>query len=334
MLKKGLSLRYSKGLPCKVISVGNITTGGTGKTPMVIALAEEAQRRRLFPIVLTRGYKGARQGLCFVVNRDIEQDKTHLFCNSHIDAGDEPMLMATRLPKTPIVKAINRYSGGLFALENLDRFCEVMEIDRVDRQKIVFILDDGFQHWHLKRDMDIVLIDGTNPFGNGMLLPFGRLREPLKALSRASCFVITRQENPEAVSKIREFNRESPIFFGKTATRSLINLSGDCFGTATVTGKRVFAFSGIGNPQAFVDTLQSLGPSWLRHRAFKDHHLYTHKDMETIFREATAVKADMVITTEKDMVKLRRLVKGHDLFGLRIEMVLEDGLCSLVFAWS
>ena len=330
LLKKGLSLRYSKALPYSVISVGNITTGGTGKTPMVIALAKEAVSRGLFPIVLTRGYKGKREGPCFVVNRYIDPMGVHLFCNSYIDAGDEAMHMATKLPKTPIIKAVNRYRGGLFALSHLDRFCEVMELSIVDRQRIVFILDDGFQHWQLKRDIDMVLIDGTNPFDNGMLLPFGRLREPLSALSRAHFIVITRQENPEAISKIRGFN-SGPIFLGKTLTRSLIRISGDQLDVANLTGKRVYAFCGIGNPRAFLETLRSLRPSELRHRVFADHHQYTQKDIDLIVKEARATRADILVTTEKDMVKLRRFSNREDILALVIEMAVEEGLYDLVF---
>jgi tetraacyldisaccharide 4'-kinase len=207
--RKYYSLKYRRQLPRRVISIGNITTGGTGKTPATIALAEEAKRRFLFPVILTRGYRGKAKGPCFV-------SKGEGPLLSAEEAGDEPRLMAERLTGVPIVKGADRYEAGLFALKEL-------EAESWKHEPLVFILDDGFQHWRLQRDKDIVLVDALNPFGNGTLLPFGRLREPLHSLERADIVVLSkstgggqegrgRMPADPVEREIRKYNATAPVF--------------------------------------------------------------------------------------------------------------------------
>jgi tetraacyldisaccharide 4'-kinase len=152
-IKKLHALKNRKNLPCRVVSIGNLTLGGTGKTPAVIALAEEAKKRGFLPCILTRGYKGKTKGPCFVSRGDGP-------LLSEYQAGDESILMAEKLQGVPIIKGENRYKAGMFAIQHLRSY----NPDIVS--KLLFILDDGFQHWILFRDKNILLVDGTNPFGN------------------------------------------------------------------------------------------------------------------------------------------------------------------------
>jgi tetraacyldisaccharide 4'-kinase len=180
--KKAYSLSRRRRLPCRVISIGNITVGGTGKTPAAIALAGEAKKRGGSPVILTRGYKGSAKGPCFVTKGEgplLNAD----------EAGDEPVLMAERLKGVPIIKGSDRYEAGMFALQSLDPQLSTLG-------SRLFILDDGFQHWKLSRDKDILLIDSGNPFGNRALLPLGKLREPLSAIERADIVVLTKCQSP------------------------------------------------------------------------------------------------------------------------------------------
>ena len=156
-LKRAFVLRHRKKLPYRVISIGNITVGGTGKTPAAIALAQEAKKRGFSPVILTRGYKGSAKGPCFVTRGEGPLLNVR-------EAGDEPVLMAEKLSGVPVVKTGNRYEAGMFALQNMDS-----QLSGPDSQPL-FILDDGFQHWKLYRDKDVLLIDSGDPFGNRSII--------------------------------------------------------------------------------------------------------------------------------------------------------------------
>src|SRR4030066_541814 len=197
-IKKYNDLKNQKKLPFKVISIGNITVGGTGKPPATMAIAEEAKRRGFVPVILTRGYKGKIKGPCFV-------SKGEGPLLSEEDAGDEPIIMAEKLKGVPIVKGENRYDAGILAIENLKS-----EISNL-KSEILFILDDGFQHWKLFRDKDLLLIDGTNPFGNKRLLPVGPLREPLRAIGRADIVVITKTDMLSSQSMVHGQSTPPPL---------------------------------------------------------------------------------------------------------------------------
>ncbi len=282
------------------ISVGNLTLGGTGKTPMVMAIAREAVQRDLKTCILTRGYKGRAKSLIVSCGRGPEADWT--------ETGDEAYLMARKLKDVWVVKDSNRYRGGLLA-----------------GKKDLYILDDGFQHWALHRDLDIVLIDGTNPFGNGRLLPFGPLREPPDALKRASLVVITKTHQPDQklIEKIKSINPDIKIFTGNIEPVEFKDLQGNTYPLEALNGRRVFVFSGIGNPGAFHKTLQDLGVYIAGARTFRDHHAYSLDEIKRILRKAKRAEVEAIITTEKDILKLEDLLKDNTevkIYSLSIEM--------------
>lgn len=296
--KRAYMLGHRNRLDSRVISVGNLTTGGTGKTPCTIALAREAQRRGLKPIILTRGYKGTARGPVFVSRGDGPVLTVQ-------EAGDEPFLMATKLPGVPVVKGGDRYASGLYTMEHLGP-CGW------DAASTIFILDDGYQHWGLHRDKDILLIDSTNPFGIGRLLPLGRLREPLTAMGRADYIVLTRltigQDERERIAslltQIRRHNPNAPLFQAGQGPVSCRPVSGGPLPEGWLKGKRVYAFCALGNPESFVKTLMSEGAVVSGRRAFRDHYGYGRADMSAVKAAAEQAGAEWIVTTEKDIIKL------------------------------
>jgi len=313
-----------KGLPFKVISVGNITLGGTGKTPAVIAIAEEAAKRGLLPCILTRGYKGKSKGPCLITSDQGPgvrgQGKKDL-CRVPPDpliCGDEPALMAFRLKDVPIIKCADRYKGGLFAISNL----------KSQISNLIFILDDGFQHWSLHRDIDILLIDATNPFGNERLFPEGRLREPLSSIKRAHIIALTKTDvmSEEMVSaiehRIKKYNAAAPVFTASHKPTALISPSGGSTELDTLNGRKIYVFSGIANGEYFRNMLTAKGADIIRFKSFRDHYIYRQRDMDKIKAEAAGWD---IITTEKDLVKIRELSLPGNLFALRIEFEIDRG---------
>ncbi len=347
-IKKYNDLKNQKKLPFKVISIGNITVGGTGKTPAAIAIAEEAKRRGFVPVILTRGYKGKIKGPCFV-------SKGEGPLLSEEDAGDEPIIMAEKLKGVPIVKGENRYDAGILAIENLKS-----EISNLKSQ-ILFILDDGFQHWKLFRDKDLMLIDGTNPFGNKRLLPVGPLREPLRAIGRADIVVITKtnmlssqstvhgqstasptypspsrgegkgggdisqsmtygkSEFRRLIKEIRKYNKKAPVFFAEHRPLQFLSARGEIFPLEWAKGKRFFVFSGIGNPGSFKETLLLAGINLKGFKSYRDHYRYAPKDIEKIVEHSKRSGADWIVTTEKDIMRLKELSVPANLIALVIE---------------
>ena len=347
-IKKYNDLKNQKKLPFKVISIGNITVGGTGKTPATIAIAEEAKRRGFVPVILTRGYKGKIKGPCFV-------SKGEGPLLSEEDAGDEPIIMAEKLKGVPIVKGENRYDAGILAIENLKS-----EISNL-KSEILFILDDGFQHWKLFRDKDLLLIDGTNPFGNKRLLPIGPLREPLRAIGRADIVVITKtnmlssqstvhgqstapptypspsrgkgkgggdisqsmthgkSEFRRLIKEIRKYNKKAPVFFAEHRPLQFLSARGEIFPLEWAKGKRFFVFSGIGNPGSFKETLLLAGINLKGFKSYRDHYRYAPKDIEKIVEHSKRSGADWIVTTEKDIMRLKELSIPANLIALVIE---------------
>ncbi len=272
----GVGVLRAKPLKGKVISVGNLTTGGTGKTPMVMWIADRLQRDGKRAAILTRGYRG-------------KESPTGA-------TSDEVDLLRSRLGDS--------IEFGIGA----DRFASSQELAK--RGVEWFVLDDGFQHRQLARDADIVLIDATNPFGGGHLLPAGRLREPRSALKRADLVVITRSEHSPAVEAAIRRDSAAPIFYAQTELLSIkraSETSGGESAAASALGK-VFAFCGIGNPNAFLSDLQRWGVNVCGHLFFRDHHKFTAKDADAIVINAKAADASVLICTEKD---LRNLELAH-----------------------
>ena len=291
-------------LPCRVISIGNITLGGTGKTPTAIYLAQLFQNKGIQPVVLSRGYKSQSSAATAVVS-----DGTTTLMDAR-DAGDEPFLLSQALPGVPVIIGPDRAVSGRFACEQFSPG--------------VVILDDGFQHQRVKRDVDIVLIDLHHGFGNGYLLPRGILREPVSSLSRASLFLLTKQmgsgTNEELKEQIRRFNPDAPIFHTHYKVRSIRNLNGQKEVPPNhLQGKKVLALSGIGNPHYFSFLLKQSGMLVTEEWTLPDHHDYTEKDTARVRDYLACV--DYIVTTAKDSCKMNRKL-FHDLPILTLEVVL------------
>jgi tetraacyldisaccharide 4'-kinase len=281
-----------------VISVGNITAGGTGKTPLVEWVARTIAGAGKNVCILTRGYGRENPQRQVVVS----DGKTILATPA--EAGDEPYQLATKLlGSAAVICNADRISAGRYAIENLDAEC--------------FVLDDGFQHLRLARDLNIVTIDATNPWGGGQLLPYGRLREPLSGLVRADCVVLTRcdqVENLDALrAEIRALIREKPIFNSTMKTvRSLLPAG------------PVAAFCAVGNPAAFFTQLKIADYDVVLEKSFADHHAYMQYDVDELIRAATRAGATSLITTAKDAVKLRSLHFSLPWHVFEIEISIED----------
>ncbi len=298
--------------------------GGTGKTPAVIAVAEEARRRGFLPLVLTRGYRGRAHGPCFVAEREkggmevrklLQELPSPPFCCTAGEAGDEPALMAGRLPGVPIIKCADRYAGGMFALASLGPGV---------RLPLLFILDDGFQHWRLEREADVVLVDGMNPYGNRRMLPSGPLRGPLDELRRAHLLVITKTHNEEVRQDLERINPDAPVYFSRYRVRGVRNARGEAISIEMLTGKRVYAFCGIARPESFIRTVESLGAQVCGVRTYRDHHRYTESDCLHLRRQGREAECDFLITTEKDRVKLGGIPLPENLLCLEIEWAVDE----------
>ena len=321
-LDKRYKLKRQNHLPHKVISVGNITVGGTGKTPATIAIAEEAKKRGFSSVILTRGYKGRAKGPCFVTPA-----LQHSITPSLL-FGDEPVLMAERLKDVPVIKCADRYEGGIFALQHLSTHSPIHPFTH---SPILFILDDGFQHRRLYRDMDIVLIDGLKPFGNRRMLPIGPLREPLKELKRADIFVVTKAKNKALSDELRDINPEAPVYFSEYRIHKVRDMDGNEYPIEMLKDKKVYAFCGIANPESFRQTVLSITGDIAGFKIYGDHYKYTETDILYLGKQCKALNCDFLITTEKDMVKLRELNTPDNLLCVEIGFYVDEGFFDYLF---
>lgn len=302
----------SRRLPVPVLSVGNISVGGSGKTPFVEMLAARLRDRGQRVVIILRGYRGGSK------KPTIVSDGKVLRCEPPV-AADEAYLLARHLPGIAVLTGADRYRVGEVALEQVD--------------PSVIILDDGFQHRRFYRDLDIVLVDAINPLGYGRLLPSGLLRESPEAFGRADIVVITHADVARnldsAILTIRRYAPSTPIVLAVHRPVSLIDVrSGEDVGLERLTGQRLSAVSGIANPSRFEATLIQLGAVVAAHRAFPDHHRYRPADLEIINEAVRNSGASMVVTTEKDMVKLMCLdlaKVGAPLYALSISLELVEG---------
>jgi len=324
-IKKHYVVKNQKRLPHQVISIGNITLGGTGKTPATIALAREAKQRGFRPCILTRGYKGKAKGPCFVSRGE------RPLLNAD-EAGDEAVLMAEKLEDIPVVKGKNRYEAGMFALSSLPSAL------RPD----MFLLDDGFQHWALFRDKDIALIDSSLPFGNRRMLPLGTLREPVKEIRRADIIVITKTDLNrnqhitvhDLIKELKTYNPHAPIFFADHKPSAFVTTTGESLHIRLAKGKKVFAFCGIGNPQSFRETLLSAGMRIKGFLAYRDHHRYSAGDMQSIKDNAERTGSEWIVTTEKDIMRLRSFSMPENLVSLAIDFTVDEKFYDEVFTFD
>ena len=301
-------------LPCRVLCVGNLTVGGTGKTPTVIALAASLTAAGSRVCVLLRGYRREGSGVAVV------SDGAQVLLGWR-EAGDEAVLLARSLPGVPIIVGGDRVAGGRLAV---DRF-----------RPEVILLDDGFQHRRLRRDADLVLLDGMDPFGGGWLLPRGRLREPVSALGRARAILVTRADQADDLARLRRrlerIAPRLPLALGVYRPCRLLDLSSkQSRRFEELRGKRVFAMSGIANPQGFQQTLVGTGARVAGSLAFPDHHVFSPGDGARMVREAHAVSAEWIVTTEKDAVRLdSQPPEGLPLLALGVRLEVIEGAAAL-----
>lgn len=274
-----------------VISVGNITAGGTGKTPLVEWVAKTLAREGKRVCILTRGYRRKNPRAQVVVS-----DGQSIMATP-AEAGDEPFLLANNLlGSAAVICNADRVRAGRYAIEIFGSEC--------------FVLDDGFQHFRLARDLNIVTIDATNPWGGGRLLPYGRLREPISGLSRADCVVLTRCDQAADVTHIRDL---SPVF---ESTMQVVR-------PPQVEGP-LAAFCAVGNPESFFEQVRKHGYELVFEKAFTDHHWYTQYDINNLIKAANESGAKSLITTAKDAVKLHSLSFSLPLHVLEVEIAIKN----------
>jgi len=279
----------------KLISVGNITLGGTGKTTFVEYLSGKLNSQGKKIAVLTRGYK-----------RDAGKQGAQ-------GMGDEPAMLQKKLPFLRVIVDKNRVRAAFKAIRDY----------AVD----TLILDDGLQQWRIFKDLEIVTIDTANPFGNCRMLPAGFLREPLSALKRADVFVLTQggfgRDSGPLIDKLKRINSRALIVesIHKPEAFSSVSGSGDSLSLDSFKGKSAVVFSGIGNPQGFENCVSSLGINITKSFRFADHHDYTQADIDGIIKEARQMNLDVIITTRKDAVKIRELqIRGAAILALEIKL--------------
>jgi tetraacyldisaccharide 4'-kinase len=286
----------------KVISVGNLTVGGTGKTPMVMWIADRLLNEGKSVGILTRGYGG-------------ERGATASNASDDDGAGTEITSDEVRMLRDRLGVSVTLGVGA-------DRFAQGQRLATLGVKWIV--LDDGFQHLRLARDVDIVLIDATDPFGGGHSLPAGRLREPRAALRRADIIVITRSNHSPAVEAAIRRDSEASIFYARTEFDSMRGVWSERLNEDAARQRKLFAFCGIGNPSQFIADLRDWGFQVAGHRFFPDHHHYTQRDAEELEQAAHAAGASSVICTEKDLSKLSKIHwRTSDLFVCRISLHIE-----------
>ena len=305
---------YSRGLlsathlEAPVISVGNLTVGGSGKTPLVEEtcriLAAEGRRA----CVLTRGYRRESPN-----SRVLVSDGKSLHANEK-ESGDEPFLLAKHLLGLAIVISDpNRAAAGKWAIQEFG----------VD----AFVLDDGFQHLQLGRDLNILVIDASDPWGGNQLLPLGRLREPLSGMKRADCLIITRADECNNVADLRseleDLIAHRPVLTSRMKPVALKTIAGQTASLKDIP-QPIAAFCGVGNPNSFFRIIKSLGIVPVATRPFADHHRYSQNDIDLVVGEARKAGALSLITTAKDAVKLRNLSFLLPCYVQEIRIELED----------
>ena len=315
---------YAHGVPavhrvnCMVIAVGNLTAGGTGKTPMVIHLAQWLDSIGLRPVIVSRGYKGLHENTGAVVS-----DGRTLLCGAHA-AGDEPYLMARLLGHVPVVVGKNRLAAARFAMR---RFAPD-----------VILLDDAFQHQRLARDINLLLLDGDAPLGNGYLLPRGPLREPVAALRRADAIIFTRSSQPPSAEQrvLTRMVHPRPVFHTRhvPVLRGRIPAMQPLHGADPLAAptppanilqdRPVFAFAALARNDTFWTTVAELGARIQGTMGFADHHCYCQKDIDLLIQAARLPGCRTLVTTDKDFVRLPDIALPMDLVVLGVEINFGD----------
>ncbi|HVF29059.1 MAG TPA: tetraacyldisaccharide 4'-kinase [Pyrinomonadaceae bacterium] len=316
LYKAGALGTHNVGVP--VISVGNITTGGTGKTPVVTSIARVLARDGRRVCILSRGY-----GRTDPKSRVVVSDGERLFADAR-EGGDEPRLLAEiLLGVAAVVSDADRVAAARWAVQNLN--------------SDAFILDDGFQHLRIARDLNIVTLDGIAPWGHRKLLPRGFLRESPRSLARADCIIITRAEQTPNLDALRAearrlSNGRASVLSCRTRTSGVRPLSSSAFDD-TPAGKLlpqpVIAFCALGNPRAFFAHIRRDGYQAIHTQAFPDHHVYTQSDVDLLARAGAKHGVQTLLTTAKDAVKLRSLRFDVPCYVLDVDLEFDDE-CALL----
>jgi tetraacyldisaccharide 4'-kinase len=321
---------HDQPLGCLVVVVGNLTVGGTGKTPVVEKFARALRDRGRRVAILSRGYKSKSAPFWkkwwYSISHTLEppprivSDGRNVLLDSQ-EAGDEPYMLARNLPGVIVLVDKNRVKAGIYAIQKFG--CDTL------------VLDDGFQYLPLKGRLNLLLVDKSNPFGNGSLLPRGILREPIKHLKRASYVFLTKsdgQRDQELEELIERYNPGVDIIECAHRPQYLQRFDGSAEGPEArqplsfLEGKRVGAFSGIAVPESFEKFLRDLGGEIAFTRRFFDHYQFEEDDFASIFTEATAQRVDFIVTTEKDAVRIPLdLVCPVPIYYLRLEIEIIRG---------
>ncbi len=292
-------------LGCLVVVVGNLTVGGTGKTPIVEKFAKSLADRGRKVAILSRGYKSKSDSAFRKIVRwfthgespkpRVVSDGKNLLLDSSL-AGDEPFMLARNLPNVIVIVDKNRVRAGHYAITEFGAD--------------TLILDDGFQYLPLKGQLQLLLVDKTNPFGNKRLLPRGILREPVSHLKRASYIFLTKSDGEkdfELERTIRNYNKTAEIIECAHKLRYLVDFSsGEKSELSILKGKKVACFSAIAAPDSFERFLRELGANLVLKKRFLDHHRFSDAEIDAVFARAKVAGAEMVVTTEKDSVRVRR----------------------------
>jgi tetraacyldisaccharide 4'-kinase len=296
-------------LPCPAVSVGNLTVGGTGKTPLASHVAAVLLESGYRTGVISRGYRrlGGEAPLLVSDGRSLLADVAH--------AGDEPYLIARDNPSAGVAVGADR----LAAAHLLAAACRPEAL----------VLDDAFQHRRVERFLDLLVIDAADPWGNGRMLPFGPLREPMAAMSRAGAVVITRGNGhcPPAIRQVLDrHNPRVPLFHARIAARRFVGFDGAAIDLLALKGFSAYAFSGIARPDRFEAELTSLGVRLCGTRRFPDHHPFREADLSGLAAEARRTGAEVLVTTEKDLVRIATPIEGAPpLFALALGVDFPHG---------
>ncbi|HQZ95456.1 MAG TPA: tetraacyldisaccharide 4'-kinase [Pyrinomonadaceae bacterium] len=295
-------------LGARTISIGNITTGGTGKTPLVAYVANLLADGGEKVCILTRGY-----GRKDPSKRVLVSDGNEILATPE-ESGDEPFELAKKLPgKAIIIADADRVAAAEWAIRKFG--------------VTTFVLDDGFQHRRAKRDVDIVCIDATEPFGRRQMLPAGRLREPIENLRRSDVVVISRADLASIDNlrfEIADLNPDIPIFTTMNRISRVLSLRSDLDGSVDVESRRALAFCGLGNPENFYALLRRDGFAVTETRSFRDHHIYSQADVKVLEGLAKDCRAEIFLTTAKDAVKLSAVEFELPCYVVEIDIEIND----------
>ena len=295
----------TKSLNCKVISIGNITLGGSGKTPTVEYLSNLLQSKGHKVGIISRGYKRKSKSTLVVTDGKKKPESW-----KHV--GDEPFLLAHKLENIPIVVGTSRYKAGSMMIEKF--------------QPDVILIDDGFQHLSLHRDLDIVLVNSKDKRSDHKLIPSGKLREPISNLTKADLIIITKSNihapSNYLINKIESFNR--PTIYNELQIDSLLQIKSNKINKLDkIANKKVYLFSALGDNESFKKIMGYTDAKIVGHSKYPDHYHYTLDDLNDIEQKATKCNAEFLITTEKDLVKINPQNRKIDIYTVRMKMIFK-----------